>query len=202
MSMREGLSHLPAKQQDELERATRILLEEFSQAITLGNQPWKRNGKVLKVFLFGSYSRDDWVDEPENGYQSDFDLLIVVDHEKLTDIADYWYVGEDKILRDVTIERQVNIIVHALQGVNQGLRHGKYFWTDIVRDGILLYELPNHPLATAMPLTPADALELAERYFEKQSSTARPHSICIRRPKLFMPASYSPRLSIFRARTT
>jgi len=40
------------------------------------------------------------VDDPENGYQSDFDLLIIVSHADLTDIADYWYVAEDKILHD------------------------------------------------------------------------------------------------------
>lgn len=39
--MRDDLSHLPAKQQDELARATRILMEEFEKAIALGNQDWK-----------------------------------------------------------------------------------------------------------------------------------------------------------------
>lgn len=64
MIVRADLSHLPAKQQDEFERATRVLMEEFEQAIALGTQPWKRNGKVLKTILFGSYARNNWVDEP------------------------------------------------------------------------------------------------------------------------------------------
>lgn len=163
--MRDDLSHLPAKQQDELARATRILMEEFEKATLLGNQAWKRGGKIYKIILFGSYARSDWVDDPENGYQSDFDLLVVVSHEKLTDIAEYWYVAEDRILRDETIDRQVNIIVHDLDDVNKALKRGEYFWADIVRDGIVLYELPNHPLATPVPLTKADALRMAERYY-------------------------------------
>jgi predicted nucleotidyltransferase/HEPN domain-containing protein len=163
--MRDDLSHLPEKQQDELARATKILMEEFESAISLGNQPWKRGGRILKIILFGSYARSDWVDDPENGYQSDFDLLIVVSHEKLTDIADYWYIAEDRILRDETIGRQVNIIVHDLNEVNQALKRGEYFWADIVRDGIVLYELPNHPLAMPVPLTKVDARRMAERYF-------------------------------------
>src|SRR3546814_16993609 len=69
---------------------------------------------ILKIILFGSYARTDWVDEPENGYQSDFDLLIIVSHADLTDIADYWYVAEDKILHDDNVRRPVNIIVHTL----------------------------------------------------------------------------------------
>lgn len=165
--MRDDLSHLPEKQQQELARGVRILMDEFEAAIALGTQAWKRGGRILKIILFGSYARNDWVDEPENGYQSDFDLLIVVSHEKLTDIADYWYIAEDKILRDPAIGRQVNIIVHDLDEVNQALKRGEYFWADIVRDGIVLYELPNHPLATPVPVTHADALRTAERYYDE-----------------------------------
>lgn len=116
--------------------------------------------------------RDDWVDEPENGYQSDFDLLIVVSHDDLTDIADHWYIAEDKILRDPAVGRTVNIIVHTLAEVNRALTRGEYFWVDIIRDGILLYELPNHALATPKPLTPADAYEMATKYFDKQIMSA------------------------------
>lgn len=165
--MRNDLDHLPAKQQDELHRAVQILMEEFEKAIALGNQNWKRGGKIYKIILFGSYSRNDWVDEPANGYQSDFDLLIIVSHDKLTDIADYWYAGEDRILRDREIDRQVNIIVHDIHDVNQALTRGEYFWADIVRDGIALYELPNHPLVSPMPVSKADALSTAKRYFEQ-----------------------------------
>lgn len=123
-------------------------------------------GKVLKIILFGSYARDDWVDEPEKGYQSDFDLLIVVSHEDLTDIADYWYIAEDRIARDPGIARPVNIIVHALDEVNRSLTRGEYFWSDIARDGVALYELPSHPLATPMPLSAADAYRMAREYFD------------------------------------
>ena len=170
--MRDDLSHLPARQQDELARVRRILLEEFEKATGLGNQAWKRGGRILKIILFGSYARDDWVDDPENGYQSDLDLLIVVSHAKLTDIAEYWYVAEDRILHDPAIGRPVNIIVHDLNEVNQALKRGEYFWADIVRDGIALYELPHHPLATPVPLTREDALPMAERYFRNYAKSA------------------------------
>ena len=166
--MRVDLDHLPEEQQGELARARETLMGEFAQAISTATQPWKKNGKILKIILFGSYARDDWVDEPENGYQSDFDLLIIVSHEDLTDIADYWYVAEDKILHDPAIGRPVNIIVHTLHEVNQALERGEYFWVDIVRDGLALYELPNHALATPKPLAPMDAYQMALRYFEEK----------------------------------
>lgn len=162
--MKSELDHLPERQQRELSRVRDILLEEFDKAIATATQPHKRGGKVLKIILFGSYARNDWVDEPENGYQSDFDLLIVVSHEDLTDIADYWYVAEDRIARDAGVGRPVNIIVHSLDEVNRALTRGEYFWTDIARDGVALYELPSHPLATPMPLSPADAYRMATEY--------------------------------------
>lgn len=166
--VRNDLDHLPETQQDELARAKQILMEEFSVAISRATQPWKKNGRVQKVILFGSYARDDWVDEPENGYQSDYDLLIIVSHADLTDIAEYWYIAEDKILRDPAIGRPVNIIVHTLDEVNQGLTRGEYFWVDIARDGVALYELPGTVLATPKPLTPADAYKMANGYLDQQ----------------------------------
>jgi len=170
--MKSDADHLPERNQQELEHIQRILLDEFAAAIATATKPHKRNGKVYKIILFGSYARDDWVDEPENGYQSDYDLLIVVSHADLTDIADYWYVAEDRILRDPTIARPVNIIVHSLEEVNQALSRGEYFWVDIARDGIALYDLPCHALTTPMPLTPADAYLMAQGYFEEWATTA------------------------------
>jgi len=163
--MRTDLDHLPVTQQDELARVRQTLLDEFAAAIAGATQPWKKNGKVQKIVLFGSYSRDDWVDEAANGYRSDFDILVVVSHKDLTDVAEYWYVAEDKIQRDEGIARPVNIIVHTLEEVNEGLSRGEYFWVDIARDGIALYELPGVALATPKPLTAADAYRMAQGYF-------------------------------------
>ena len=167
--MRADIDHLPHRQQHELERIRTTLLTEFEAAITSGGggtQSWRRDGKVLKIILFGSYARTDWVDEPDNGYLSDFDLLVIVSHEKLTNIHDYWYVAEDKVLRDPAVGRTVNVIVHTMTEVNQALGRGEYFWTDIIRDGIVLYEMPGFPFARPQPMTAEDASMMARRYFD------------------------------------
>ena len=171
--MKTSLDHLPAAKQRELEHIKAVLMREFEAALEGGTQPWRRNGKILKLILFGSFSRTDWVDEPQNGYQSDWDLLIVVSHEKLTDIADYWFVAEDKLLRDPEVGRPVNIIVHTMADVNQALAKGRYFWVDIIRDGVMLRELPGYPLAAPMPPTAADAYETAKGYFEAKEVDIR-----------------------------
>ena len=85
-------------------------------------------------------------------------------HQSLTDVAEYWYIDEDKIQRDSAVARPVNIIVHTLDEVNRGLSRGEYFWVDIARDGIALYELPRVAFVTARPPTAAHAYELASGY--------------------------------------
>lgn len=143
-------------------------MSEFENATSRATQPWKKNGRILKIVLFGSYARNDWVDEPENGCQSDYDVLIIVNNEKLTDVSEFWYIAEDKILRDPAIRCQVNIIVHTMQEVNQALSRGEYFWTDIVRDGIALYELPGSVFCRPKALTASDALALSTKYYEEK----------------------------------
>ena len=163
--MRNDVHHLPLPQQDELAQVKQILMEEFSIATSRATQPWKKNGRIENIILFGSYARGDWVDDAANGYQSDFDILVIASHKDLTDVAEYWYVAEDKIQHNAAIGRPVNIIVHTLDEVNQGLARGEYFWVDIARDGIALYELPGSTLATPRPLTAADAYQMASAYF-------------------------------------
>ena len=173
--MKASLDHLPQKQQDELARVRSTLLNAFETALKAGGggtSDWRRNGQILKIILFGSYARTDWVDEPDNGYLSDFDILVIVNHEKLTDIADYWWVAEDTMLHDPAIGRTVNVIVHTLSEVNQALTRGEYFWTDIQRDGVILYELPGHALTSPQPRSASEAADSARMHFEQWISAA------------------------------
>jgi predicted nucleotidyltransferase len=90
--MRTDIDHLPPAKQRELERVVQILFEEFEEATVLATQDWKKKGRILKIILYGSYARGSWVDEPHTakGYQSDFDLLVVVSDKRLSDRVEYW----------------------------------------------------------------------------------------------------------------
>jgi uncharacterized protein len=169
--MKTSLDHLPASKQRELQRVVEILFAEFQDAIALGTQPHKRMGRILHVVLFGSYARGDWVDDPVGGYVSDYDLLVVVNHDQLTDVVDYWAKAEDHLLRELTISHRltapVNFIVHTLADVNNQLSLGRPFFTDILRDGVSLYELSGNPFVQPQPVTATDALVEARGNFEK-----------------------------------
>src|SRR5581483_2270545 len=103
--MRTDIDHLPPVTQRELERVVQILFEEFGEATALATEDCKKKGRILKIILYGSYARGDWVDEPHTakGYQSDFDLLIIVNDERLTDRVRYWEKAEDRLIRELSI---------------------------------------------------------------------------------------------------
>lgn len=165
--MRSDISHLPPSKQAELKRILKVLFEEFQDAVRLGKNEAKKNGRILKIVLFGSFARGTWVEDRASGYMSDYDILIVVDHDALTDMATYWHKAEDRFNRPGGIRRPVNIIVHTLAEVNQAISRGHYFFTDIVKEGIALYDLAGHHFAEPKPLTPAEAYDAARRYYEK-----------------------------------
>ena len=170
--MRTDFDHLPLAKQRELERVVQLLFEEFGDANALA-QGKRKAGRILKIILFGSYARGGWVDEPHTakGYQSDYDLLIIVNQDELTDRATYWYRAEERLIREMaitgTLRTPVNFIVHTLQEVNDALAHGRFFFMDIARDGIALYQADDKPLHTPKPTTPATALAMAAEYFEE-----------------------------------
>ena len=169
--MKTDQDHLPETKRSELARVVEILFAEFETAIAGGTTPYKRKGAILKVILFGSYARGEWVDDPVGGYVSDYDLLVVVNDEKLTDITDYWSKAEDHLLREYGVSHRLtapaSFIVHSLDDVNRQLRVGRYFFTDIVRDGIVLYEVEGHTFAHPETLAPAEALREAQGYFDE-----------------------------------
>src|SRR3546814_5517164 len=78
---------------------------------------------------------------------------------------------DDRLTReraiDKTLHTPVNFIVHTLQEVNDGLAHGRYFFMDVAKDGIALYEYDEKPLHKPKPKTPEQALAMAQEYFDE-----------------------------------
>ena len=171
--MKTDLDHLPPQKRRELERVVQLIFEEFEDAFALAKHDWKKAGRILKVILYGSYARGTWVDEPHTakGYQSDFDLLIIVNDKRLTDRVKYWAKLDERLMREYgvtgTLHTPVNIIVHTLQEVNDGLAHGRYFFMDVKQDGVALYQFDDTELHTPKPKTPEHALAMAQEYFEE-----------------------------------
>lgn len=173
--MKTSRDHIPPHKQRELDRVLEIVHEEFEDALKEGTAQFKKRGRILKIILFGSYAKGGWVDEPftMKGYRSDFDLLVIVNDRRLCDFATYWYKAADRLIREKSIETPVSLIVHSRREVNTYLKEGQYFFSDIRKEGIALYELDDEPLAEPKPLSPADRLRLAVSFFDDRFPLAQ-----------------------------
>ena len=174
--MKTSLDHLPEGKRRELAHVVETVREGFARPTAQRTQPRYRNGRLLKIILFGSYARGDWVEDPVGRYFSDYDLLIVVNHDDLTDIAEFWEKTEAQLLADLSagtiLRTPVSLIYHSLDDVNEKLRLGRYFFMDILRDGIALFEEPGHPFVEPQPLSPEQALKETQDYFDEWFESA------------------------------
>jgi predicted nucleotidyltransferase/HEPN domain-containing protein len=171
-----SLDHLPEAKRRELALVVDVLREEFGKALRLRTMQRFRDGKLLKIILFGSYARGDWVEDPVGRYFSDYDLLVVVNHEDLTDVPEFWANAETRLTRLLgegrDLRTPVSPIYHSLEDVNEKLRLGRYFFMDILRDGIVLFEEPGFFFVEPQPLSAAEALRETQEYFEERFESA------------------------------
>jgi predicted nucleotidyltransferase/HEPN domain-containing protein len=167
--MPDQLDHLPQSTQRELAHVVRVLFEEFEAGLRPRTQKWSKQGRIFKIVLYGSFARGDWVSDPISGYQSDYDILVVVNDEHLTDF-DFWSPAEDRLMREFTITKTitapVSFIVHSLTDVNGQLERGRPFFVDIVEQGIGLYEAEGFAFAAPCKLPPAEARIEAQKHFD------------------------------------
>jgi predicted nucleotidyltransferase/HEPN domain-containing protein len=174
--VKHSLDHLPPAKQRELALVVATIRDGFAAAIARRTVPRFRNGALLKIILFGSYARGDWVEDPVGRYFSDYDILVVVDHEDLTDVAEFWLPTEDRFLEllgeGAALRTPVSLIYHSLDDVNAKLRLGRYFFIDILKDGIILFEEDGHRFVEPQPLSAADALEETRGYFNETLESA------------------------------
>lgn len=174
--MKTDLDHLPEGKRRELAFVVDLIRDGFEFATARRTMPDIRGGRLLKIILFGSYARGDWVEDPVGRYFSDYDLLVVVDREELTDVPEFWQKTEERLLEELSsgerLRTPVSLIYHSLEDVNEKLKLGRYFFMDILRDGILLFEELGHPFAEPQPLSPAEALRETQDYFEEWFESA------------------------------
>lgn len=170
--MNRSLDHLPSLKRAELLRVVDVLRASFAEAMSTRRADRLKNGRILKIILYGSYARGDWVHDPVGRYFSDFDILIVVDHEDLTD-SEIWDAALWRTTPGVSrLRTPVSFIVHSLEDVNHQLERGRSFFADILREGIVLHDTPGVKFVKPGELSPKVALAEAEEHFAEWFSSA------------------------------
>nr|WP_114363868.1 HEPN domain-containing protein [Ciceribacter lividus] len=169
MTLAERLGHLPENERRELARVARILLEEFEDAQRGKLSEKRKGGRILKLILFGPHACGDRGEDRKSNDHCGFDLLVVVSTKTFAD-SRFWNRATERILRERTVtghlKTPVDFIVHSIMDLNDQLAHGRPFFVDIVRDGIMLYETSGFPLVIPKPLDPEAVKAEARRQFE------------------------------------
>ena len=130
--------------------------------------------KVEFIILFGSFARGTFVEHDETFveghteiYESDFDLLAIVKNETREMDSKIWGRVNNQIERDPQIKTRVDLIVENIKHVNEQLVLGRYFFCDLKKEGLLLYDSGKFKLAKPKKLTPKMRKKLAEEDFEE-----------------------------------
>ncbi|ASA58312.1 HEPN domain-containing protein [Vibrio gazogenes] len=168
--MKTSLDHLPESKQQELQNISTILRDTLDDYLQ-GKTASKSEFRILKIILFGSHAKGSWVNDPVNGYISDYDILVIVNKAALVEEDVVWQRAKEQIDRKVT-SAPLGLIVHDLQEVNERLQQGHYFFKDIREEGIELFAATPKPLAEPGDLTEAEKQGIARKHYEQWFESA------------------------------
>lgn len=159
--MKTSLTHLPSEKQHELSIIISAICEKYT---------------VEMIILFGSYARGNWVEELHDDgfhykYQSDFDIFIVAGKECLANKIE----SDDHLWNffNRRIKTPVTVIAHDIEFLNRRLHKGQYFFSDIKKEGICLYDSGRFEIAEEKELAIKQYKYFAEEDFNYWFNSAK-----------------------------
>ncbi|MBC5642729.1 HEPN domain-containing protein [Parabacteroides sp. BX2] len=166
--MKDSIAYLPKDKQEDLN--------------FLVNEILKRLPQVEFIILYGSYARGNYVRRSiriEDGgiptvKISDYDIYVItsgINSKKaetvLDNVEDIFFSGKD-FDRDTPVQ----FINDDIKIVNKYLEEGRYFYTQIKQEGIVLYNSGKYKLARRRKLNYAEIKEQAQEYFDEKLNEA------------------------------
>ncbi|MBJ7537465.1 HEPN domain-containing protein [Marinomonas transparens] len=124
----------------------------------------KSKYRINKIILFGSHAKGTWVNDPANGYVSDYDILVIVNQIALVEEYEIWQAVEDKVKRKV--KAPLGLLVHTQKDVSDMLHQGHYFFKDIREEGIELFSANGKELPLANHIPQEEQVEIANKHFK------------------------------------
>lgn len=161
--MKTDLSHLPEHKQNELKSIVAVLIPRYSE--------------IEMIILFGSYARGNWVEDKyvEKGttyeYKSDYDLLIILSKNGQSN-SDTLTQSISGKLNELKLDTPVHPIFHGIEFVNKELQEGSYFFGDIKKEGIQLFNTSRYKLDDKRDMSPAEVQIKAQRDFDHWFNSA------------------------------
>ena len=167
VSMKNSINFLPERKQNDLRELVGLIRDEVRD--------------VVMIILYGSYAKKTYVECDERRdfgvktyYTSDYDLLVVT--KKRLGVREGTVATRVNARfmdsKDNEFQTRPQLINESVSKLNDALSEGRYFYVEILAQGIMLYDSEEYRLATPRELDYAEFKEMAEAYYKDKYSDA------------------------------
>lgn len=159
--MKTSYSHLPEYAKNDLKQIVALIQENLSYC--------------EMIILYGSYARGTFVEYDERdefgiltSFMSDYDLLVVTSNMDVREVGHLLDIIDDKYYKRPDNQVPIQFINDDIEKLNSDLSEGRYFYTGIQKEGIMLYDSGNYELEPARKLDFEEVRQQAQEYFDEK----------------------------------
>ncbi|MBQ7822963.1 MAG: HEPN domain-containing protein [Bacteroidaceae bacterium] len=163
--MKTDVSQLPVYAQNDLRKIVSLITEHLPEC--------------EMIILYGSYARGTAVRYDEKiefgiltTFMSDYDILVVTSGRNVEEVGSILETVDALYYKRPEQQVPIQFINEDIEKLNSDLSEGRYFYTEVKRDGILLYDSGRCKLARARKLNFEEIGEQAEEYFNEKFNYA------------------------------
>lgn len=157
--MRKSIAHLPKPRQEDLNYLVSKIRGRIPQA--------------EMIILYGSYATGKYVEYDERvefgiptSFMSDYDILVVIGGGSFRQVMNDLDIIENQYYKNPDTQTPVQLIPEDIKMLNRQLEEGRYFYTQVKKEGILLYDSGKFKLARRRKLDYKEVQQQAREYFE------------------------------------
>lgn len=167
VSMKNSINFLPERKRNDLRELVGLIRDEVRD--------------VVMIILYGSYAKNTYVECDERRdfgvktyYMSDYDLLVVT--KKRLGVREGTVATRVNARfmdsKDNEFQTRPQLINESVSKLNDALSEGRYFYVEILAQGIMLYDSEEYRLATPRELDYSEILKIAQEYYDDKFSSA------------------------------
>lgn len=156
--MKNSPKHLPKLKQEELTKIATTICNSCND--------------VEKIILYGSYARGDFKEEKDlspskkSGHVSDYDILVITSKKRTALDTPFWSKISEAC-QNLHLSAIPRILTIDIEAINIKLAEGQYFYSDIKKEGILLFDNAKFELAEERNLSDAERKRIAQDYYDE-----------------------------------
>lgn len=163
--MKKSIRYLPKDKQEDLKSFVNAILEKIPETVM--------------IILYGSYATGKYVEYDsriEFGirtiFMSDYDILVVTHEARNKEVSHKLDNIENAYYRDPDRQTPVQFINEDINKLNRVLSDGRYFYTQLKQEGVLLYDSGEFKLARRRKLRYDEIKKQAEEYLNEKYQIA------------------------------